>query len=89
MSEFWAVPRVTGFSGFNARLRNSDNALVSSSLMSASSSIISIFWISCEVRNPSKKCMNGTRDLMAIRWAMPARSITSCTLPEASMAKPV
>ncbi len=49
----------------------------------------SIFWISCEVRNPSKKCMKGTRERSATMWATPARSITSCTDEVASMAKPV
>ena len=33
--------------------------------------------------------MKGTRPLMAARCATPARSMTSCTLPVASMAKPV
>ena len=47
------------------------------------------FWISWEVRKPSKKLMKGTRPSMAARWATAARSMTSCTLPSASMAKPV
>ena len=33
--------------------------------------------------------MNGTLDLIAARCAIPARSITSCTLPDDSIAKPV
>ena len=33
--------------------------------------------------------MKGTLPLMADRWATGLRSMTSCTLPSASMAKPV
>ena len=47
------------------------------------------FCISWLVRNPSKKLMKGTRPLMAARWAMPARSMISCTFDSASMAQPV
>ena len=57
--------------------------------VSAASSINSIFWISCEVRKPSKKWRNGTRALSETMWAMPAKSMTSCTDEVASMAKPV
>ena len=49
----------------------------------------SIFWISWEVRKPSKKCRNGTEDLMADRCATAAMSWASWTEPEASIAKPV
>ncbi len=57
--------------------------------VSAASSMSSIFWISCEVRKPSKKWRNGTRERSETMWAMPARSMTSCTDEVASMAKPV
>ena len=89
MSGFWAVPRVTGCSGFRARARKAFKASRSSSDVSEASSMSSIFWISCEVRKPSKKCRNGTRAFRATRCATPARSITSCTDDVASMAKPV
>ena len=49
----------------------------------------SIFWISWEVRKPSKKCRKGTEAFSADTWATSAMSIASCTLLEASMAKPV
>ena len=89
MSGFCAVPRVTGCSGLSARRRNSASASRSSIAVRAASSISSIFWISCEVRKPSKKCRNGTRDLSVTMCATPARSITSCTDEVASMANPV
>ena len=44
---------------------------------------------SCEVRKPSKKCRNGTRDSSVAACAISAKSITSCTELEASMPKPV
>ena len=49
----------------------------------------SIFWISWEVRKPSKKWTKGTLDSMAERWATRAMSMHSCTEPAATMAKPV
>src|SRR5690554_6747589 len=49
----------------------------------------SIFWYSWEVLKPSKKWRKGTLLLMAARCATRARSITSWTEPEDSMAKPV
>ena len=45
--------------------------------------------ISCEVRKPSKKCRNGTRDRSVAACAISARSCASCTEPEDSRAKPV
>ena len=89
MSGFCAVPRVTGCSGLSAAARKAFSASRSSIAVRAASSISSIFWISCDVRKPSKKCRNGTRALSETMWAMPARSITSCTDEVASMAKPV
>ena len=44
---------------------------------------------SCDVRKPSKKWMNGTRAFKVAACAISAKSCASCTLPEASMAKPV
>ena len=41
------------------------------------------------VRNPSKKCRNGTRDRSVDSCATAARSCASCTDAEASSAKPV
>ena len=55
----------------------------------AASSISSIFWISCEVRKPSKKCMNGTRERSVEVCAIAAMSCASCTELEQSIAKPV
>jgi len=46
-------------------------------------------FISWDVRNPSKKCRNGTRVSSVARWATAARSCASCTELEASIAKPV
>ena len=45
--------------------------------------------ISCEVRNPSKKCRNGMRDASVAACAISAPSCASCTEAEDSMAKPV
>ncbi len=44
---------------------------------------------SCEVRKPSKKCTNGTRDSSVAACATAARSCASCTDAEHSRAKPV
>ncbi len=44
---------------------------------------------SCEVRNPSKKCTNGTRVESVTACATSARSCASWTDAEASSAKPV
>ena len=44
---------------------------------------------SCEVRNPSKKCTNGTRVWSVAACATSARSWASWTEAEASSAKPV
>ena len=44
---------------------------------------------SCEVRNPSKKCTNGTRVASVAACATSARSCASCTDAEASCANPV
>ena len=88
-SGFSAIPRITGAFGFNARARNSANACWSISGAKSSFSNASIFWISCDVRNPSKKLTKGTRDLMVAKCATPAKSITSWTEPSANIAKPV
>ncbi len=44
---------------------------------------------SWEVRKPSKKWRNGTRASSVAAWAISAKSIASCTEPDASIAKPV
>ncbi len=44
---------------------------------------------SCEVRKPSKKCTNGTREARVDAWATSARSWASCTEADASIAQPV
>ena len=59
------------------------------SLPSSSAGSILIFWISWDVRKPSKKCMNGTRPLMVDRWATAAKSAHSWTLALQSIAQPV
>ena len=49
----------------------------------------STFWISWEVRKPSKKLMNGREPLIAAKWATPPRSMTSWTLDSAKRQQPV
>ena len=49
----------------------------------------SIFCTSWQVRKPSKKCRKGTLLFSVDRCATSAMSMASCTLLEASMAKPV
>ncbi len=49
----------------------------------------STFEISCEVRKPSKKWRNGTRDSKVAAWAIKGKSIASWIELEASKAKPV
>ena len=44
---------------------------------------------SCEVRKPSKKCTNGTRERSVAACATSARSCASCTDADASSAHPV
>ena len=44
---------------------------------------------SCDVRKPSKKCRNGTRDRSVAAWATSAKSCASWTDPAASIAQPV
>ena len=51
--------------------------------------ISSIFCTSWEVRKPSKKWRNGTFASSVDAWATIAMSCASCTLFEASIAKPV
>ncbi len=59
-----------------------------SAAMSASSSN-AILAISCDVRKPSKKCRNGTRDRNVAAWDTSAKSCASCTEPAESIAQPV
>ena len=53
------------------------------------SSIISILETSCDVRKPSKKCTNGSRERHAAICEISAKSIVSCTEAAASMPQPV
>ncbi|GBU21516.1 hypothetical protein R80B4_01409 [Fibrobacteres bacterium R8-0-B4] len=48
-----------------------------------------IFWSSCDVLKPSKKCTKGTRASRVAAWVMSAKSIASWTFVESSIAKPV
>ena len=61
----------------------------SNNFANSSYSSTSIFWISWEVLNPSKKLQNGILALIADKWATADKSITSWTEPSASIAKPV
>ena len=83
------MPLTTGCSGDSARSWCAATASGSSRARRVSLSIAAIFWISCEVRNPSKKCRNGTLDSAVAACAMAARSWASCGEPEASIAKPL
>ena len=47
-----------------------------------------ILFSSCDVRNPSKKNITGTRDSSVAICATSARSCDSCTEVAASIAKP-
>ena len=78
-----------GFSGFSARARWSAmswSLIMARMISSASSSTLATSW---EVRKPSKKCRNGTRDFSVAACAISAVSMTSCTLLEASIAQPI
>ena len=55
-------------------------------LVSEQTAILSISW---EVRNPSKKCTNGTLERRVAAWATRAKSWASCTEDAASIAQPV
>ncbi len=88
-SGFWAVPRSTGCSGSSARLRWAAIASSFTIARSCSSDSSAIFATSCEVRNPSKKWMNGTRARSVAAWATAARSCASCTEPEARSPSPI
>ena len=65
----------TKFSSIMARISSKDSC-----------SILATSW---EVRNPSKKCINGMRDSKVASCAIKPKSMTSCTEHEQSMAKPV
>jgi hypothetical protein len=83
------VPRIDGRSGSSARARCAAIAAGSISARSTSSASGATFATSCEVRNPSKKCRNGSRAVSVVAWAIAARSWASCTEPEHSIAMPV
>ena len=89
MSGFWAVPRMNGRSGESALPRWACTSSSETSARRSSSESGSIVFSSCEVRKPSKKWMNGTRDRSVAACATTARSCASCTESEASSAKPV
>ena len=78
-----------GRSGLSARARCSRMSCSDTSARISSSSSGSIVFSSCEVRKPSKKCRNGTRDLSVVACATSAKSLASCTEAEHSRAKPV
>jgi hypothetical protein len=74
----------------SARARGAPRPTTRRSSRGASSSGSStIFCTSCDVRNPSKKCRNGTRERSVAAWPTSAMSCASCTDAEDSSAKPV
>ena len=88
-SGFWAVPRTVGRSGDMPRSRiatRSSSRTRARRSSSASGRILAISWL---VRNPSKKCRNGTRARSVATWATRARSCASCTDDEHNIAHPV
>jgi len=64
----------------------SSSSIMAMRSSSVSSSILATSW---EVRNPSKKWMNGILDRRVAAWATAARSWASWTDPEQSRAQPV
>ena len=80
---------MNGRSGDSARPRCARTSSSGTSARTSSSESSSIVFSSCEVRNPSKKCTNGTRVRSVAACATSARSWASCTDAEASSAKPV
>ena len=80
---------MNGRSGESARPRCARTSSSGTSARRSSSESISIVFSSCEVRNPSKKCTNGTRVASVAACATSARSWASWTDAEASSAKPV
>ena len=80
---------MTGWSGLSARsrwARTSSSSIRARTVSWARRSILLTSW---EVRKPSKKWTKGTRPRKVAAWVMRAKSITSCTEAEQSMAKPV
>ena len=80
---------MNGRSGDSPRPRCARISASGTSARRSSSVSISIVFSSCEVRNPSKKCTNGTRVASVAACATSARSWASWTDAEASSAKPV
>ena len=70
---------MVGRSGESARARWAPTSSSVTSARMTSSESGSTFITSCEVRKPSKKCMNGTRASSEAAWAIRAKSMTSCT----------
>ena len=88
MSGLCAVPRITGRSGVSARARCARTRSSSIAALICSSGITEILFSSCDVRNPSKKNITGTRASSVAACATSARSCASCTEAAASIAKP-
>ena len=88
-SGFWAVPRITGAVGRRRRSRCSSIASFDTSERTVSSSSSSTRLISCEVRNPSKKCRNGTRVRRVAACDTAAKSWASWTELAHNIANPV
>ena len=89
VSGFSAVPRTTGASGVSPRARWASTSASRTSARSTSwgsSSMVLTSWL---VRNPSKKCRNGTRLRRLAAWAISAKSWASCTDEAHSIAQPV
>ena len=80
---------MNGRSGDSARPRCAQTNSSGTSARRSSSESVSIVLSSCEVRNPSKKCTNGTRVASVAACATRARSCASCTEADASSANPV
>jgi hypothetical protein len=88
-SGFWAVPRTTGASGVIARDLKARTSSPGSSARTSSSASTSILSTSWDVRNPSKKWRNGTRERRLATCATSAKSCASWTELAASIAHPV
>ena len=83
------MPRITGRLGLRARARWALISASGISWRSRPSLIGSSFWISWEVRKPSKQCRKGRRLRRLARLAMAAQSAASCGEAEKRMAQPV
>jgi hypothetical protein len=87
-SGFWAVPRSTGRLGFSAARRCRDQLLVDQRaqvVVVEQRDLVDLV----EVRKPSKKWRNGTRDSSVAAWAIEREVVGLLHRAEASIAKPV